>query len=878
MKFYSLISVCLFILLASIASPAQGNPVPFINQPLVPTSAEPNGAGFTLTVNGTGFVRGAVVNWNASALMTTFVSGSQLTATVPASDIATAGTAGVTVSNPKPGGGISNVVFFQIHGPGTNLTFTSLGANLGFSGTQNVLAGDFNGDGKLDLATTNFNVGNANSVCILLGRGDGSFDTPICYTGTEWWSAPVAADFNGDGKLDLAVPDSFGNTVAIFLGNGDGTLQAPHTFATSLNPVTVVAADFNGDGKLDLAVANGGNASGAPGSVSILLGNGDGTFQKRVDYSANTLVNGLTIGDFNGDGKLDLATVDLGLDGTSSSFCIQLGHGDGSFESPACPSTGTQNWQSPIAADFNGDGRLDLAMAASDNAYNSVAIFLGNGDGTFQTGVSYSTGVEPVNLAAADFNADGKLDLAVANASSRTLSVLLGNGDGTFQNPVDLATSQNSIGVPGPLVAADFDQNGEPDLALALTDGVTYSLEAFLQGPFAVATFYPQSLTFAEPVIGRTTPAQSIILENTGVVTLSFSGIAISGADAGDFAQTNSCGANLGVNAYCQISVTFTPKARGTREASLIITDNAPGNPQSISLTGNTLVPVVSLSPPSVVFPNQYVGKSVTPVAVTLSNTGTAALTITNVETSEADFGDMNGCGSTLAFGAHCSISIVFSPTAAGYAAGTLTIADNAGNSPQTVSLSGTGQDFSVAPASSTSATVTPGQNASYTIAVAPGGGFNQTVTLSCSGAPAQSTCSVSPSSITLNGSSASPARVTVTTMGSSAGVTQPTDRYPDPGVFAMWVAFSGALGLAMLASLNWHGGRHRQLIYRLALLCLLATGITLPACGGGGNGSHGTQPGTYTLTVTGTFTSGSTKLTHSMNLTLVVQIGWSGI
>jgi hypothetical protein len=178
-----------------------------------------------------------------------------------------------------------------------------------------------------------------------------------------------------------------------------------------------------------------------------------------------------------------------------------------------------------------------------------------------------------------------------------------------------------------------------------------------------------------------------------------------------------------------------------------------------------------------------------------------------------------------------------------------------------------------MAPSSSSTATVAPGQTATYTISVAPGGGFSQTVMLSCSGAPALSTCSVSPKSITL-GAAASTATVTVTTAGSSAGIIKPVGILPADRIVGLEFAFLGTLGLAIVMSLAGFRHEHRpRLLFGLALLSLLFLGVTISACGGGGGGhSGGTAPGTYNVTVTGNFTSGSTILTHTTNLTLVVQ------
>src|ERR1700674_231273 len=223
------------------------NPVPLINQPLVPTAASPGGPGFTLTLNGTGFVSGSVVNWNGSARTTTFVSTSQLTATLFASDIATAGTASVTVRNPSPGGGTSNVMFFDVSSPASTVTFSSFVQNLGFAASGNIITADFNGDGKLDLAGLT-----GSSVWIALGNGDGTFQTPGTFTTGQSGTSLLAADFNNDGKPDLAVSNTTNDTISILLGNGDGTFQNQKTFSAGLQPIcgscvvrpgTVTAAD-----------------------------------------------------------------------------------------------------------------------------------------------------------------------------------------------------------------------------------------------------------------------------------------------------------------------------------------------------------------------------------------------------------------------------------------------------------------------------------------------------------------------------------------------------------------------------------------------------------------------------------------------------------
>ena len=213
---------------------------------------------------------------------------------------------------------------------------------------------------------------------------------------------------------------------------------------------------------------------------------------------------------------------------------------------------------------------------------------------------------------------------------------------------------------------------------------------------------------------------------------------------------------------------------------------------------------------------------------------------------------------------------------------GTLSVTDNAAGSPQTVTLTGMGEDFAVAPSGSATATVAPGQTANYTVAIAPGGGFDQTVVLSCSGAPAQSACSLSSSSVALNGSTPASVTVTVTTAGSTASLAHPAGFPPASGTLAVWLAFCGWSGLALLGSDGRSSNRHGRLLYRVAFLCLISLVIMFSSCGGGstGTGSNTSTPppatptpaGSYDLTVTGTFKTGSTTLTHATKLTLVVQ------
>ncbi len=554
-----------FIGLTGTGQYVTANPVPFLSQALAPISSAPGGSGFNLTVHGTGFVSGAAVNWNGSPLGTTLVSSENLTASVLSSNVASAGTAVITVSNPSPGRGLSNFLLFPVTNSTASVTFnkTSLGTG---NSPRAVGSGDFNGDGKPDLAVANYA---DNTVEIFLSNGNGTFGSGILAATGTGPDALAVGDFNGDGKLDLAVANQTDSTISVFLGNGDGTLTLKSTLSMDTTaPVCLGAADFIGNGILDLAMV-----SQADGALEVFLGNGDGTFEETsVLPDAGKGPVSLAIGDFNGDGKLDLAQAN----NKGNTVGILLGSGNGTFTASSNqPATG-HGPQGILTADFNGDGKLDLAVANETDG--TVSILLGNGNGTFGTQMTFATAAEPVALAAGDFNGDGKLDLAVVDQSANSISILLGNGNGTFQTQLDVATDAGPVG----LVAGDFNNDGRLDTAVAAeTAGV---LSILLQS--ATVSLSPNSLTFGNQGLGTSSRPQTVTLSNTGTAPLEINSIMVTGSDSGDFTQTNNCGSSVAAGAKCTIAVTFTPTATGSRSASLSITDNAPGSPQTVSLSG----------------------------------------------------------------------------------------------------------------------------------------------------------------------------------------------------------------------------------------------------------------------------------------------------
>jgi Bacterial Ig-like domain (group 3)/FG-GAP-like repeat/FG-GAP repeat len=274
--------------------------------------------------------------------------------------------------------------------------------------------------------------------------------------------AVAVGDFNGDGTDDIAVANDVAGTVSILIGYGNGSFKPHVDYPTEPGADSLTVADVNGDGNLDLVVTNGG----APSTVSVLLGNGDGTFQTHVDYTVGNYAYSPVVGDFNNDGKLDIVVTNF----SDSTFSLLLGNGDGTFQTPQTIPALHQTL-SIAGADFNNDGNLDIAGTDSDN--NLVTVYMGNGSGGF-SGTDYKGGSQPVSLAIGDFNGDKIADLAVANVCSDidpecilggpgTTSIFLGNGDGTFQAKKDFITSYDSLSI----AVDDFNGDGRLDVVVA---------------------------------------------------------------------------------------------------------------------------------------------------------------------------------------------------------------------------------------------------------------------------------------------------------------------------------------------------------------------------------------------------------------------------
>lgn len=809
-----------------------------------------------------------------------------------------------------------------------------------------IAVADLNGDGNPDVVTGDSTGSSPRNVNVLLGKGDGTFAAPVRYsTGGSGEGQIALGDFNGDGKVDIAVVNQADSTISLLLGNGDGTFQAAKivTPALASNGFLgyLVAADFNGDGKLDLAVPDYGGS--AAGKVAILLGNGDGAFQAPTFLTSGAGSSGLAAADVNKDGKLDLVVANQF--GTVDVF---LGNGNGTFNTPIVlndlQSVGGCCNFNPIpivvaVADFNLDGNLDLFVGANradngspGNFYSNVnlgaQLFLGNGDGTFTGPQDYLVGAQANSLVVGDFNGDGAPDVAAGDQGENFVSILLNQTPppisvlpksltfanqlvGTSSATQAITITNNGAAATTTTIAAsgDFTETNTCPVspatlavaancavnvafkptAIGVRNGtitVTHKLAGSPQsvplsgtGVAPIATLGGNSIGFGNQNVGTTSSAQMVSLSNTGTATLTIASISIAGADASDFAETNTCGGSVAAGANCSISVTFKPTAAGNRSASVKITDNAAGSPQNVALTGTGVTPAVMLSATSLNFGGQVITTASAAQNVTLTNNGTATLNISSIAITGAnngDFSETNTCGASVAAAANCTISVTFKPTATGNRAASVTITDDAAGSPQAVALTGTGTDFTLGAANggSTSANVTAGQSATYNLQVSPVSGFNGTVSLSCSGAPSMANCTLSPASVTPNGTVASAFTATVTTTAPSMVVPRnlPHD-WPHLmtrlGLIPLML-FAVALLTIVLRFRDEAKLPGRRFALAPALGLALMILVWVGGCGGGGGGQHnpGTPKGTSTLTVTGT----SGGVSHTLNLTLTVN------
>ncbi|MGB6496320.1 MAG: FG-GAP-like repeat-containing protein, partial [Candidatus Acidiferrum sp.] len=522
--------------------------------------------------------------------------------------------------------------------------------------------------------------------------GTGFISTSV----VKWNSTSLTTTFVSSKKLTAAVPDSMvaavglgsitvvsptpgggaSNVYYVPVASQESSTTFPSTPSSSITvgntPQGITTADLNGDGNLDLAVANNGD-----NTVTILLGAGNGTFTTKSTPSAGDGANWVAIGDFNEDGIPDLAVANVNSTGAAG-VTILLGHGDGTYTAGATLTTGS----GPFAittADFNGDGHLDLAVSNQNS--NTISVFLGVGNGTFGSGTSYAVGSGPQVIIPGDFNEDGILDLAVSNVGSNNVSVLLGTGTGTFGTATSFSTGGSAF--PIGLIAADFNGDNHLDLA-----AVNESDVAILLGNGA-GSF----ILHSNPGTGSTFLIAGVAGDYNGDGKLD---LVVSDEVAGEafFLPGNGNGTFGSAETFTTAAGAFgvaTADFNGDGALDLAV---ANGTANNVSIFLQRLP--VSLSPTSLAFGNQTVGVASTAQTVTLTNNSGSSLTISSIAFTGADNGDFSSGGtcstsSPVANNGTCTITITFTPGAFGARTATLTITDTAGNSPQTLGVTGTG-------------------------------------------------------------------------------------------------------------------------------------------------------------------------------------------
>lgn len=320
------------------------------------------------------------------------------------------------------------------------------------SGAGRPANGDLNGDDREDLVVLV-----AGQPQILIGNGDGSFQAPISYAGGGTSANVSLADLNRDGSVDFLLPDL--GVVHVLMNNGDGTFAARRSYTGPINGLGVQTGDFDEDGAVDLLVID---SSVGSSSVSMLRGNGDGTFKARVTFGLGGQGSSVMVGDLNRDSNLDFYAVLQ-----SGQLEVFLGNGDGSFKTRGSYSGGGTTF--PVYTDLNGDYILD--HSGVDFYTGNVMVALGNSDGSFRASVAFATGPSPFNLSASDLNGDGSMDLVASNSGNGTASVLLNNGDGSFKAA---ATYANALRIR----LGDFNEDGVTDMVS--TSSATNTIGMFL--------------------------------------------------------------------------------------------------------------------------------------------------------------------------------------------------------------------------------------------------------------------------------------------------------------------------------------------------------------------------------------------------------------
>lgn len=723
-----------------------------------------------------------------------------------------------------------------------------------------IAIGDFNRDGKLDFVTASVSpTDNSQLLSVFLGKGDGTFQSGqvITFEAANPYAVPrfvFAGDFNGDGNLDVMVWDM---GLYEFFGNGDGTFQEGIPLFAMLSG-GLVMADFNHDGFPDFVTASDESGFETDGSFSVFLGQPGGSFQYAGSlapyphfldgpfiWNLTVLQNQFPgiVGDFNGDGNLDIALYPLlGNFLADPALQILYGNGDGSFTPSYVNYPLTKVEVPELAADLDGDGRTDLVELDNFNtSFNAI----------------HATAQGP----------SLQIDLLTAPLTGTT-----GTGRVTLNVPsstptqVSFVTSDPGVTAPGVTIPAGAVSQ---DFAFTIGEGFNalrvFSLEA--QGGGATATAYdyvttppiavietnPPKLVFKGAIVGGPALTLPVTVKNIGAAIFTIDIRQVSTY----FSETDDCGDSMAPGATCVIQVTFVPYAPSDVTGSVALGDYS-GVTGAAELEGDAASPL-QISPCCLGF-SELAGGTSPAQTVTLSNLGAIPIQIESVAPSGSGVAQTNNC-STIAVSGSCQINVTFSPAAQGMVIGNLTLNTDVPNMlPFVVPVSGTAENFSLGTAPPV--TISSGGSATYNLTATSSGGFTGAVSLTCT-APSGASCSVNPSQIILSTDGTAPYTVTAGTAGSLGGLFALPPENRLRGGFRVP---AGAYVL-LFAPLLFCGGRrvYGKITARGACVCL---GLLLVSCGGGGGGSSGPPPLSYSITVTGTVGS----VSHTTTVVLNVQ------
>jgi len=655
---------------------------------------------------------------------------------------------------------------------------------------------------------------------------------------------------------------------------------------TGANPITVSAVAASGD------FAESDNCTTAPVSTSCTI---NVTF---TPTAAGTRSGTLTISD-NAQGNPHT----VGLSGTGLAGAANLSASSLTFS--ALP-VGTTSTAQTVTITNPGNGALTVTsvQATGDFAQINNCSTVAASGGTCSIQITFTpttagtrTGTLTVTDSASNspqlvsLSGTGMAGVANLSSSSLTFTALAVGSTSTAQTVTITNPGNGALTFTGIQAIGDFAQTNtcSPVAAVGGTCAIQVTFTPTASGSRAgtlivadsaanspqvvslsgtglagTANLSASSLTFAALAVGTTSTAQTVTITNPGNGALAVTSVQV----MGDFAQANNCTTVAAGGGTCAIQVTFTPTASGSRAGTLILADSAANSPQVVSLSGTGLEAAAQLSASSLSFTALAVGTASSAQTITVTNSGNAALTVTKVQAT-GDFAQTNTCSTVAANGGTCAIQVTFTPASSGTRTGTLAVTDSAANSPQLVSLTGSGIDFSM-PASGGTATVTAGATATYQLSISPvGGSFSSAISLACAGLPAFSTCTLNPTSVT-PGSTTAPVSVSIKTTGTSAQLA--SSRAARSPVLP-WLAATSGLGLFGLCLTGTRRGRRRASLL-LLLIVLLAATLILPGCGNSSTTTppvqkgNSTPPGTYTVLVIGT--SGSVQ--HFSSLTLTVQ------